>query len=1282
VDAAAGVSPVILEDLMNPNCSARRRPAASRRQAAVAVVALCLGVGAFLVGRLMAQGAGTVSLTALGVAATQNFDTLGAASSVGHTTLPAGWRFAETGTNANTTYFAMNGTLNAGDTYSLGASNVAERAFGGLQSGSLVPTIGAAFVNDTGATIASLEISYVGEEWRLGTVGGRTDRLDFQFSTTATSLSTGTWTDVDSLDFTTPSTTGAVGARDGNSAPYRTPLSATISNLSIAPGATFFIRWSDFNASGADDALGVDDFSITPRGTEAPTGIGSATPASVEPGGQALLTVTVTPGTNPPSTGIAVAADLTAIGGSATQSFTEGPANVFTYAATVGALIPAGTKTLPVVVSDAAPRSTNTSISLTVLTPTLTIEQIQGSGAQSPYAASSVRTTGIVTGIKAGSAGGYFIQMRDEQPSALPTASRGLFVFTGSALPAEAVVGNELTVSGTVQEYIPSADPLSPPLTEIARGAAVEVRSSGNPLPAAVTLTAAELSPSGSYDQLERFEGMLVHVAELTVVGPTDGFLTEKDATSTSNGLFYGVVPGVPRPFREPGVQMPDPLPAGSPCCVPRFDSNPEIIAVDTDGQPGGTAVDVGNGMTVAGLTGPLDYALRAYTILLDPNTTPTVSGSLSVTPVSAPGPGQFTVATFNMERFYNTVNDPGGDVVLTSAAFELRLDKASQIVRLVMRAPDIIGVQEVENLATLQAIAGRISADAAAAGEVDPQYQAFLVEGNDTSNINVGFLVKSADARVSVIAVTQEGKTTPDPTNPLAMLNDRPPLVLRAEVQPPSGAAFPVTVINNHLRSLNDIASATDGERVRAKRAAQAEFLANLIQTRQLADPNERIISVGDYNAYQFNDGYVDVIGTVKGTPTPATQVVKASADLVNPDLANLLPTNGYSYVFGGSAQELDHVLVTANLLPRFPTLQYARVNADFPEVYRSDAGRPERLSDHDPVVAYFSFPTADLSLAKSAGSNPIVTGSRLSYTIAVENGQADPAYSVVVSDQVPAGTSFVSMTTTTPGWTCGLPDVTTGIVGCTTASLAPGGTATLTLTVDVPCALADTTPISNTATVTSVTYDPDPTNNTSTSAITASNPAPVVIAPPDAAYQCASEVPPASASAATVTDNCGTPVVTVNEENNGGAGSPASPLVIKRTFTAVDSAGGIGSATQTITVIDNTPPVIGPVSVDTSLLWPANHKMRDIALSYTASDNCSKPALTVTVSSNEPVNGMGDGDTAPDWIVADATHLKLRAERSGTGKGRVYTIHVIATDAAGNSTVSDVTVKVPHSR
>src|SRR5205814_7504315 len=169
-----------------------------------------------------------------------------------------------------------------------------------------------------------------------------------------------------------------------------------------------------------------------------------------------------------------------------------------------------------------------------------------------------------------------------------------------------------------------------------------------------------------------------------------------------------------------------------------------------------------------------------------------------AATPVAVPAATQFTVASANLRRFFDTVNDPGiGEPVLTPTAFANRLRKASLVVRDLMRTPDVIGVEEVENLSTLQALADKVNADAVASGAPSPAYAAYLVEGNDVGGIDVGFLVRSA--RVSVIDVTQEGKdaTYINPNNGQPeVLNDRPPLVLRASVASPGGTPLPLTVI------------------------------------------------------------------------------------------------------------------------------------------------------------------------------------------------------------------------------------------------------------------------------------------------------------------------------------------------------------------------------------------------------------------------------------------------------------------------------------------------------
>jgi hypothetical protein len=758
------------------------------------------------------------------------------------------------------------------------------------------------------------------------------------------------------------------------------------------------IRIITTDAVGSDEWIGIDDISVIGGALPTlPTGIGSAVPASVSPGDTTLLKVAVTPGANPPSTGITVRVNLAPIGGAAPQPFfddgTHGDAtagdNVFSFLATVDGATTPGDKVLVLHVEDAESRSSNGPIHLTVIAPPpiVPIDVIQGSGSISLYAGQTVTTTGIVTAVVFN---GFFLQTPDGADDGDPLTSEGVFVFTSSA-PVVAV-GDAAKVTATVQEFIPSADPFSPPATELASPTVV-VQSSGNPLPTPISLTAADTSPTGSIEQLERYEGMRVHVDSLTAVSPTQGTINEPSATSTTNGVFYGVITGIARPFREPGVEVPDPLPSGAPPTVTRFDANPERLRVDSDRQAGAVALEVTSGAVVTGLTGPLDYSFRTYTILPDPATPPTVSGNVTATPIAAPGPGQFTVAAFNVERLFDTVNDPAiGEPVLTPTAFQNRLGKISLVIRNLMRSPDIVGLEEVENLATLQSVADKVNADAVAAGGEDPGYVAYLEEGNDIGGIDVGFLVKSS--RVTVVDVTQEGKdaTYINPNNGQPeLLNDRPSLVLRARILRPGGApSFPVTVIVNHLRSLSGIDDPADGNRVRTKRRAQAEFLANLVQHRQATDPAEHIVLVGDFNAFQFSDGYVDVIGTVKGTPTPADEVVLASDDLVNPDLTDLVETvpadQRYSYSFDGNAQTIDHVLVTGNLLGSFAGAQFARTDADFPESLRNDPTRPERVSDHDPVVATFDLPAAAPSQTTLASSlNPSGFGQPVTFTATV---------------------------------------------------------------------------------------------------------------------------------------------------------------------------------------------------------------------------------------------------------------------------------------------------------
>ena len=148
----------------------------------------------------------------------QDFNTL--ANTGTSSTVPTGWAFNETGSGGNTTYAADNGSSSTANTRSYGTTNSTDRAFGALDNSSGQPasqvqsTIGVQFQNNAGRPIGSLAISYACEQWRLG-ASGTADQMNFQYSTNATSLTTGTWTNVAGLNCVSKVTAAPSDSRVG-----------------------------------------------------------------------------------------------------------------------------------------------------------------------------------------------------------------------------------------------------------------------------------------------------------------------------------------------------------------------------------------------------------------------------------------------------------------------------------------------------------------------------------------------------------------------------------------------------------------------------------------------------------------------------------------------------------------------------------------------------------------------------------------------------------------------------------------------------------------------------------------------------------------------------------------------------------------------------------------------------------------------------------------------------------------------------------------------------------
>ena len=587
------------------------------------------------------------------------------------------------------------------------------------------------------------------------------------------------------------------------------------------------------------------------------------------------------------------------------------------------------------------------------------IAEIQGPGGQSPHVNETVRMQGVVTAV---TKRGFFVQTPDAKADKDPKTSEGIFVFGPNSV-SDVAVGNLVQVDGGVVEYVPKNEASVFSITEISKPT-VKVVSKSEQLPMPIVLTSADLDPKGKLDQMEKYEGMRVR-ANVVVVGPTHGFPPNaKTGISTSDGVFFVTLQGVPRPMREQGLPILTKVVERLPAQTPAFDMNPETLRVESDAQTGSKTIDVPAGATIAALTGVIDYYKGFYTIVADASDPPKVENVKGFVAVSAATDRETTVGSFNIENFFDdetNSSDVKKEAVVSKDYFQNRLKKVSLAIRNVLSMPDVLGIVEVENLKVLKKIAEKVNADVVASGQPDPKYVAYLEEGNDVRGIDVGFLVKST--KIKVIGTEQLAKDVKldlPGELPDARLFDRTPLLLKAEVID-SKAAKPLafTVIVNHLKSYLGIGDDERGDRVREKRRLEAEWLAKFIEERQKADPSEKLILCGDFNAFQFNDGYNDLIGILKGKPDP--NVLAASKNFYNTGLVDLVdyianPNARYSYSYDGAAQAIDHVLINKPLRSRVLKFGFARVDADFPVVWANDPTRPERVSDHDAPILFLN--------------------------------------------------------------------------------------------------------------------------------------------------------------------------------------------------------------------------------------------------------------------------------------------------------------------------------------
>jgi len=1069
----------------------RRRKGVFPRLSALFILMAVIAISAAVVPSASAQTTDCASILPISLsgAYTQNFDTL-ATSGITNTLFPPGWCLIETGGGArdNEQYAAGDGSSNTGDTYSFGTGAATDRAIGGLQSGTLIPLFGAAFVNNTGSTVAELAINYRGEVWRYGTVS-REDRLDFQYSTNATSLNNGTWTDFNSLDYSETSG-GTTGAVNGNSAFQN--ISSTITGLNIANGTTFWIRWSDFNAGGADDGAAIDDVSITPGGGAVNQPVAATCPVSASfttgTGGSVNVSATDPDGT---VTGALITSGAAA--GITLDSIVPAgsPGGNLTAVLNVAGSVGTGNYNLQLTFSnnDASPQTATCNIAVSV-TPLLTIPEVQGAGHASSYDGSTVTVLGVVTGYY--NSTGFFLQ--DEAGDGNIATSDAIFVYTNATNALSVVnVGDRVQVTGTVDEFGFSGG-LN--VTELVNPSIVKV-STGNPLPGAVEIgnsgtcgTSTRIPPTevieddgftsfdpaaDGIDFYESLEAMRVCVVNGRVVGPTALFGSTREIWVVPNNGSWATSSNA-----RGGVT------------VQPTDYNPERVQFDNHALLALGLTDlplVSVGTTFPGAAyGMMHYSFNVFEMVLSaaaPAADTSSTVTREVTPYVGGGSG-YTIATYNVENL-----DPG------DATFAAHADRIVNN----LHSPDILLIQEAQdnngetNNSTVDAtttFSMLITAIQAAGGPTYSYVQINPVDDADGGapggNIRVGTLYRT-DRGITLASGAAGGSTDStsvvctsgvpsmnyaygriDPTNP-AFSASRKPLVAQFFV---NGRAF--FIINNHWNSKggdNGLFGSVQPPILSSEtqRIQQAQIVRSFVDSLYACDPNVNVVVAGDLNDFWYSNP----VNLLEGSSP--TRMYTASEVLVG------TASERYGYVFEGNSQTLDQIVFSEHISAAFsPAYDAVHINAEF----------ADQTSDHDPSVLYITVPaaSADLSLSKTvstSGGAPVVVGSpapqlapgdTVTYTINIYNEGPDAATNVTVVDNVPNG---LTITNVTPAPECAFAGQT---VTCTFASVAVGGVGVPVYTITITTtAGAEGIIAANTAQVTaSGTADPDSTPNDGT--------------------------------------------------------------------------------------------------------------------------------------------------------------------------------------------------------
>ncbi|GAA0973887.1 hypothetical protein GCM10009555_029350 [Acrocarpospora macrocephala] len=525
------------------------------------------------------------------------------------------------------------------------------------------------------------------------------------------------------------------------------------------------------------------------------------------------------------------------------------------------------------------------------------INGIQGTGAASPCSGKTVTVQGVVTGIDDEVGADYdrtypedrgiFLQSLPSDDDGNPATSEGIFVgYVDTASSFRP--GDVVRVTGQVKEKFG--------LTEIAEQIGQEPTKVGTAaVPAPVVIDRARAESQGAdKPYYESLENMLV---KLPVGTANSG------GTNKFGELF--LTPGTTRDRILEG----EPLPAS-------------LLALDADagaGNPGNpykpsapstTYVTADLFDEVRDATGPLSFSYSHYKLMPQPGALPSVvDGPVAYpyTGVTQAAPGQVRVVSFNVLNYFPV--GVGLDLSpVSQAEYDEKKARLADAIDRLLKRPDIVAVQEVYNLAVLRDLANTLGG-----------YTAYLLEGNDSRSIDVGYLVKDG---VTVSNLRQFDRTTAG-CDDSGLAYDRPPLALDVKVY---GREF--TIVNNHFKSKGG--SGASG----ACQLQQANRLRDQVASLEAA--GRQVIVLGDLNQFETE------------APLAALQTGSSLTNLWGSAPAEFR----YSSHYQGVLQTLDHVLVTDGLDSAVADFRYAPISTDYADRFTDG----HKVADHNPAVLTLS--------------------------------------------------------------------------------------------------------------------------------------------------------------------------------------------------------------------------------------------------------------------------------------------------------------------------------------